>query len=1006
MIRGRSKTGGVNPRDDGPGWPAKLLGARFFFVGIGVFGGPLLALGAGNMSAPLSPQEALQSFQLEPGLELSLVAAEPLVSSPVAFTFDERGRLYVVENRGYPDFEGKVTTEGRIALLEDTDGDGRYDKRTEFAAGLTYPNGICLWRGGVFVTCAPDIYYLKDTNGDGVADERRVVLTGFASTKTAQIRVSHPTLGPDGKIYVTSGLNTGKVLSPEHPERPAVEFTPSDSRFDPDTLAFETTGGRGQFGLAIDDFGRRFNCTNRSPLLSVMLEPWQLKRNPSLAFGAMVQEVSKIDYEAKVAPISQTTVTAAYIPSLMNAPHSGTFTSACGIALFRGTGLGEGFEGNAFVCEPAQNLVQRQIVRPEGASFRSTVPHPEHEFLASTDGWFRPVFAGQGPGGALYLADMYRREIDHPQYVPEEMRGSLDFAGGRDRGRIYRIAARRSASPAAPVVFSATSECLARLDSAEGWERDTAFRRLLERRDPAAVAPLAAVAKEGRRPESRARALWLLRNFGQLEPAQILRAVGDADARVRENAVELAAGFVPSTPELRAAVLATARDPDARVRFVAARELSGVAGAEGIAALVAIAVRDGSDRWTRAAVLSSLRTEFVSFFEDFRHRTDAPPEAYAAMMNDLGKLFGAAGSTEVCRKMLLDLVVVETDAQVSSRLPAVLGLADGLRGRKKGRDDDGTLRGLLAGAEPAPVAARAAFARFLRVAAALALDERRSLGERKAAISLLGNVEFESLVEVLGKLLRSDNSPDLQLAAISAIERANTLPGAALLVEAGRWATYTPKVREAVLGVLSSNRNYLAVLFSAIERKIVPASAVSSVRRSQLLRHKEEAIRAQAEKIFRELEGGDRMQVYQGLKAVLSLPAKAERGREVFVKSCSACHSYAGAGGRVGPELTAIQNQPAEAILLHVIVPNYEIAAGYQTFSVETKDGRQLSGWLAGETDASVSLRTVGEGETTILRTEIQSMTAASVSLMPDGLEQAMTRPELADLIAYLKAGR
>src|SRR5690606_18686411 len=119
---------------------------------------------------------------------------------------------------------------------EDRDGDGKYDHRSEFATGLTYPNGLMVWKGGIFVTCAPDIYYFKDTDGDGIADIKQVVLTGFSSKQTAQIRVSHPTLGLDGMVYLTSGLNSGEVTSPLHPERPPVSFTASDSRFNPETF--------------------------------------------------------------------------------------------------------------------------------------------------------------------------------------------------------------------------------------------------------------------------------------------------------------------------------------------------------------------------------------------------------------------------------------------------------------------------------------------------------------------------------------------------------------------------------------------------------------------------------------------------------------------------------------------------------------------------------------------------------------------------------------------------
>src|SRR4051794_2394444 len=169
---------------------------------------------AAGPSGPLTPEQALASFKLEPGLQIELVAAEPLVANPVAIAFDERGRLFVVENRGYPTGPGPgKPPAGIIALLEDTDGDGHFDKRTVFADGLTFPNGIMPWKGGLFVTCAPDVLYLKDTDGDGRADVERVVFTGFSTSGSTQLRVSHPTLGMDGWVYLTSGLTGGKITS-------------------------------------------------------------------------------------------------------------------------------------------------------------------------------------------------------------------------------------------------------------------------------------------------------------------------------------------------------------------------------------------------------------------------------------------------------------------------------------------------------------------------------------------------------------------------------------------------------------------------------------------------------------------------------------------------------------------------------------------------------------------------------------------------------------------------
>src|SRR3954469_20362534 len=204
-------------------------------------------LQAADLDGPLSPQQSLQSFRTEPGLRVDLVAGEPLVGDPVAMAFDEVGRLFVVESRGYPTGPGPgKPPAGVIAMLEDTDGDGRYDKRTVFADGLTFPNGLMPWKGGLIVTCAPDVLFLKDTNGDGRADLKKVLFTGFSTGGSTQLRVSHPTLGIDGWIYLTSGLTGGKVTSPEYPNHLPVDLK-TDFRFRPNTDQFEAAEGRAQY---------------------------------------------------------------------------------------------------------------------------------------------------------------------------------------------------------------------------------------------------------------------------------------------------------------------------------------------------------------------------------------------------------------------------------------------------------------------------------------------------------------------------------------------------------------------------------------------------------------------------------------------------------------------------------------------------------------------------------------------------------------------------------------
>lgn len=983
--------------------PGRLIFRRAALAALAVLGTGVAAAADAGRHPPRSPAEALQMFKLEPGLRIELVAAEPLVVDPVAFVFDGPARMFVVENRGYPDWVegGERTTLGRIALLEDADGDGRFERRKEFATGLGFVNGLMLWRGGLFVTAAPDILYLKDNDGDGVADEKKVVLTGFESTKTAQIRVSHPTLGFDGRIYVTSGLNGGKVTSPLHPERPVVTFPVRDGRFDPDSFVFESVSGRAQFGLTFDPFGRRFYCSNRHPVMQVMLEPWHLSRNPHLAFTDFAQEVSKVEAEAKVWPISRATISADFIPRLMGTPHTGTFTSASGVFIFGGTGLTPEHQGNVFIAESAQNLIQRQKMRMEGSSLRSDLVYRDREFLSTTDVWFRPVYLGSGPDGALYVADMYRREIDHPRYVPEESRGLLDFESGKDRGRIYRIVKDGPRPARAPKADDSVAGLVAGLESPDEWWRDRAFRLLIERADRAAIPLLAKVAAGSARPEAKVRALWALRAQKALTPPMVLAALRDAHPGVREQGLQFASEFLADgqSAGLLPAVLATAKDSDARVRFCSALTLAGVNDASVLPALASIAILDGEDRWARAAVLSGIANRMDAFLTALQAERAKNPKAFAVVMEHLGRVFGAGATPEACRSFLNQMLTGE--GELGWRMASVLGLVEGYRGRggAKGAAADpfGTILGGAGKKDPAVQA-------FLRGAAERAANDQAPTRERVSAISLLGYSDYDAVSPTLGRLLDARQPPEVQVQAVRAIERIGDARGGSLLIAKENWSRYTPRVREAVLATLTARPALILVLFDAIKAGVIAAPEISSLRRTALMKHADAKVRESAQVIFKDLEGGDRMQVYRTYRELLATSTDVSRGREAYQKACSACHTYQGVGGKVGPDLSGIRNQPADAILLHILVPNYEVYSSYQTLSVTTQDGRSLSGWLAAESEASLTLRTASGTEETVARKEIASLSASGLSLMPDGLELTVAKEDVGNIVAFLKS--
>ena len=1026
---------------------------------------PLFAADNSAMTTakPLTPAQALASLQVEAGLRVELAVAEPLVASPCAVAWDERGRMFVAENRGYPVGPGtNQPPAGIIAMLESTKGDGVYDKRTEFATGLTFPNGLMCWRGGLIVTCAPDIFYLKDTDGDGKADVKRVLLTSFGTASTTQLRVSHPTLGLDGYIHVTSGLVASKVTCPEHPGRGTIDLPRGDARFHPDTLEIEPWPGVGQFGLAFDDFGRKFVCANRNPLQHVVLHPRYLKRNPHLAFSDTVQDVAPPGDAAKVWPLSADHTTAAFIPSLMSTPHAGTFTSACGISLWRGGALPATFANSAFICEPAQNLVQRQVLAPDGPTFKSAPATPGREFLASADTWFRPVFSATGPDGALYLCDMYRKVLDHPQYLPEFIRGTLDYEAGKTMGRIWRVVPANLKSEISNfklnLATASTAELVAKLNDANGWVRGTAFRLLTERADKAAVPHLKSQISDfkSQSPAARVAALRLLDNLGALDDAALLKVFDDSAPSVREVALQaleprlaqaaqrilpartvseadsripltndnMRPGFLLATNPDTKVVYAwfklssfdktpfkLAGDPDERVRFQSALVLGAETGIPRLPLsnpLSTVMIRGGGNRWCNAAVLSAIGkgdepSQLLGFllWEKCPNLLVLKPMCY-----ELGKQLVATREPRLVTQTLRSLFPYfreEEDEQHEAGMAVLAGVASAVKAKGLTKPGQPVLHEVIWTKAPYSYAVAREVTHLFNEAVAFVRSVSTTQSAKLTAIELLAYTDFATAGAALQSLIAPQTPNELQAAAVRALSQ---LPGAKAgewFVERERWRSYTPPVRDAVLTAMLSQPALQLVLLEAVERGVVQPWAVPANRRNPLLKHKDATVVARAAKAFQPQGAADRMKVYEDHKAVLALPANAKNGKAVFVKTCAACHQFAGEGARVGPELTGVRLQPAEAILLHIIVPDAEIYPGFTAYEIETKDGRTLTGLLTSDTPTSVTLRAAQGIEETILRSNIAKLTSSTTSLMPNELEKTMTRQELVDLLAFLQ---
>ena len=458
--------------------------------------------------------EAIQSFKLEHGFSLELVAAEPDVVDPIDAAFDERGRMYVVEMNDYPFLpdqraqkyrDQRSETWGRIRLLTDTDGDGRMDKSVVFADKLRWPQSVCCSRGGVFVISAPNLYYMKDANDDGIADVKEIVCSGF-NTTNVQALSNGLEWGRDNAIYFSSGIAGGELKVPAKGNDPETKFTPGrrDLRLDPKTRKLTMVAGGQQFGHTIDDWGDRFICSNSSHIVHVTWPLNYLERNPLLVVPDMTRSIAKEGPAAVVFRASSAepwrlvrTARRAADPEMRKRlpPNElvpiGFFTSATGITVYRGGAYPPEFQGNVFIGDCGGNLVHRKSLSPDGISYVAARADQNVEFLTSTDNWFRPVNFVNAPDGTLYVLDMYRETIEHPASIPDDIKELVDLESGYDKGRIWRLVPPGFRTTPPPILEGApTADLVASLRSPHGWIRDTAQRLIVERMDRGAITPL------------------------------------------------------------------------------------------------------------------------------------------------------------------------------------------------------------------------------------------------------------------------------------------------------------------------------------------------------------------------------------------------------------------------------------------------------------------------------------------------------------------------------------
>ena len=892
---------------------------------------------------PLTPEHSAAAFKLPAGFRMEVIASEPLISSPSAVCWDERGRMFVSELHGYNlagqlDIEelnktGQLDTQvrrvqadekfqsaaesgtyGVVKMLRDTDGDGRMDRADVWSTNLPAAYGLVPARGGVIVACAPDIVFLADRDGDGVAEVRAKLFTGFP-TGELERGINAPQWGADGWIYFGRGWGGGEITGPQLAA--PVQLPGSDFRIRADGSAIEpVTGSTHTFGFAMTEAGDRFTVNTTVPGIYIAPLPWRyLARNPD----AVTPSLEAATGDRRAYSISKPhpwrrkraddPAYFKYYNSRYGAAESeadGWFTAACGPMIYQDHTL-PGLHGQYFVCEPSGNLIHRAVIKPEGPGLTlQRAPDEEgSEFAATSDSWSHPMNLTHGPDGSIWIVDYYREIIEDYSAIPRHLQQQYGVYGGHDRGRIYRLT--HQDAPRAPAAdLSAldtnalTRECASQLF----WRRQTAQRLLVEREVErrallGTTEPVAAKPSNARRSEDEAppvmrellankhaenstliTALRTLEQLGVLTPRDLLPFISHAAADVRIHALQLADRWF-AKDEGRAALDAT---------------LAAAASETSSRVQIQFALSLGEARDPRAfALLARFAREHL-----------------AVRWMDAAVLSSLHGRGE---KMLAELV--REPGGSAAFLPA---LAQAIAA---GRDEAELARAIHLAATLQPVT---------QTVVLTALAKGRKNAPRKPL---------------------DDGAARKTLAALAASSDAEVRKA-------------TRALEDTFVGTVADDEGLLPA------GQLPPMETISD-------------------------------ETFRQFVAALASPRDIKRGHELFVQACATCHRVGQEGHDVGPDLLGQIGLGEEALLKDILMPNERTRPGYETTLVQTTAGAAVTGILKDDGATSLTLALPNGIEQVLLRKDVTGVRRLATSLMPSFAE-GLAPADVANLLAWLRS--
>ena len=966
--------------------------------------GPVVRVAPGAYKNGQTPAEAMKTMSLPKGFQVSLVAAEPKVVQPIAMCFDERGRLWVVEGMSYPKKRPDGSGPDRILILEDVQKDGSYAKVTVFKDGLNLVSGIEVGHGGVWVGAAPEFLFIPK-DADDKAGKPVVLLDGWGFQDT------HETLnsfvwGPDGWLYGNHGVFTHSVVGkPGAPDTKRVKINAGVWRFHPTRHLFEVfaEGTSNPWGLDYDAGGEFFNTACVIPHLYHILPGARYQRQAGQHFNPFTYDDIKT-----IADHAHYAGGRIHRPDPLKVPEStdvvGGGHAHSGLAIYNGDNFPEAYRGMLIFGNLHGHRLVSDQVEPAGSGF---VGHHGNDFLRSNDATFIPVSQRIGPDGALYLSDWSDVQVCH---------NNTQEIWDRTNGRLYRVSFGNPVSRARDLAALADAELveIALADANEYFVRQA--RKVLAERGLAGVrisgeslTKLRSVLTSDTDSLRRLRALWVLQSANLLDDALLAASLKDADPAVRGWSVRLIAqqwtAGVPALAEL------AKTESSAQVRRELASALSYLPLAQRAAIAEPLLARAEDAKDHNIPLLVWYGIEPLVGADAARGLALA---AISRHPQTTDFIYRRLASDARARSQVLSLALRERD--VARRAPLVARVVEGVRQSGSFSAPEGwaaLVAGLRQGATPELLAnlneldaltgdeaSRAYYRAHLA-------DEKAPLPARQRALAVLVASRDRAAAPVIHQVLAEKTTPSFRRALIQALATVGDAASPAVLL--GRFAVFSPEQLNDAVAALAGNAAGGKALLTAVAAGKADKALLSPLVVRQLKSLGDQELDAQLTAIVGVVNATKADFAKNKAKYEAMLTPVAVRkgdiaaGRQLFTSACGICHTFGTVGNLVGPGLAGSNIGKLDYFLENVLNPNGVIGKDYQLNVFKLKSGATMSGIVQFEDAQSFRLVMPGGAKFTVAKGEVEKRETLPMSLMPEGLLDALTKEQVINLVAYLQ---